>query len=156
MKNNIKTIMAALLLSGIAAGSAFAADSAIQNIAFTIDAFNSIAVSGDPAPLGTVSHPTDTSTTYSVSTNGTGMSITAEIDANMPTGVTLNVALAHPTGTSESVAHDLTTSPFEVVTGITELSQSGLGITYNLSALVSVPPTASDDRVVTLTVTEGS
>jgi hypothetical protein len=156
MKNNIKTIMAAMLLSGIAAGSVFAADTAVQNIAFTVDAFSSIAVSGDPAPLGTVSHPSDSSTTYDVSTNGTNMRITAQLDSPMPTNVTLNVALAHPTGLSTSTAQNLTASPLEVVSGITTLSQTGLGVTYSLSAPASVAPSASDSRQVTLTVTEGS
>jgi hypothetical protein len=34
------------------------------------------------------------------------------------------------------------------------LSQTGLGITYNLSALASVVPAAVGSRVVTLTVTQ--
>jgi hypothetical protein len=154
MKNSIKTIMAALLVSGFAAGSALAADTATQNVSFTVDALNSISVSGDPAPLGTVSHATDTSTTYSVFTNGTAMRITAQLDTPMPVNVTLNALLAHPTGASTSTAQNLTNVPLEVVSGITALSQTGLGITYNLSALASVVPAAVGSRVVTLTVTQ--
>jgi hypothetical protein len=82
------------------------------------------------------------------------MRITAQLDTPMPVNVTLNVLLAHPTGASTSTAQNLTNAPLEVVSGITALNQTGLGITYNLSALASVVPAAVGSRVVTLTVTQ--
>jgi hypothetical protein len=71
---------------------------------------NEIAVAGNPVTMVVNaatpgSQPdvvTDNSTTYSIASNGTNIKITGSIDTPLPTGVTLKVDLAAPTGGSSA------------------------------------------------------
>jgi len=142
----------------------FAGSSATQTITFSVDAINEIDVSGNPGAL-TVSTAspgagpdtvTDSSTTYDITTNQSGQKITAAIDSPMPSGVTLKVQLAAPAGATSAGLVTLTPSAADVVTGISTLNQSALGITYTLSATAAAGSMVSDTRTVTLTITSGS
>jgi hypothetical protein len=164
MKNSIKTIMAALLVSGIAAGSMFASDTATQNVTFTVSSINDITVSGPPAAMtvtagtagGAPTSASDTSSSYAITTNESNRKITAQIDEDMPSNVALRVTLAAPTGATSAGAVTLSSAPADVVTGISNLNESGKGITYGLSATSAAAPVTSASRTVTLTVTAGA
>jgi hypothetical protein len=95
---------------------------------------------------------TDATTTYAVTTNETGQKITGEIDSNMPTGVTLTVALVAPTGGTSTGATSLTTVAADLVTGIATLNESGKTITYSLSATSAAGVVSSASKIVTLTI----
>jgi hypothetical protein len=147
----------------VAYGLAFAANTDTQTVTFEVQAIDEISASGDPGAL-TIStatagsepdNATDNTTTYAVTTNGTNKKITGEIEANMPANVTLQVNLTAPTGGSGSGATSLSTTAADLVTGITQRAESGLGITYTLSATVGAGVVASDTRTVTLTLTAG-
>jgi hypothetical protein len=147
----------------IAAGAAFAANTDTQTVTFEVQAIDEISVSGDPGALiistatpgSEPDDATDNTTTYAVTTNGTNKKITGAIDSNMPSNTTLEVNLGAPTGGSSSGDVSLSTTAADLVTGITQKAESGLSITYTLSATVTAGIVASDTRTVTLTLTAG-
>jgi hypothetical protein len=155
----IVAVAAALALSGAAA--VFAASNVAQTITMEVTAINEISVSGNPGAM-TISTATagaqpdavtNALTTYSITTNGTGMKITGVLNSVMPTSVTLTVSLAAPTVGTSAGAVTLTAAAADLVTGITQVATPTRSITYNLSATVAAGIVASTTRTVTLTVT---
>ncbi len=137
-----------------------AATTATATITYTIGSIDAISVSGNPGPLNITtavagSAPTsvsDTSTTYAFTTNNTARKITGALATAMPSGVTLTVALAAPsTGTSAGPV-TMTTTAASLVTGIANLAQSGLTITYTLSATVSAAQVTAATNTITYTI----
>jgi hypothetical protein len=153
--------MNATRILGVA--SAAQAQTATQDVTFQVNAINQIAFQGTPTLLVNTatagSNPTATSdatATWAVTTNQTGAQITASIGSDMPTGLTLTVALGAPTGATSTGAQALSTTDVVVVTGITQRAQSALGVTYNLTALPTAGVVASSTRTVTYTITGGT
>lgn len=153
-------VLAALCLA--AAGSA-AGQTATQTVTFEVAAINQIGVSGPPGALvinaataGSAPNTvTENTTTWAVTTNQTNQKITASIPSNMPAGVTLSVSLAAPSGASSAGSQALSTTAADLVTGITGLNASSLGITYTLTATSAAGQVSSSTRVVTFTITAG-
>lgn len=151
-----------------AAGLAFAVgpaygqtDEAGASVDFEVEAINLISISGNPSALvisaasgGTPTSVTNTSTTYSVTTNETGQKITGEIDEDMPAGVTLSVKLAAPSGASSEDWVDLTAEPADLVTGITTVHGAGLSVEYRLAATLEAG-VVDGSRTLTYTITAG-
>jgi non-ribosomal peptide synthetase component E (peptide arylation enzyme) len=145
--------------------SAMAQDQANQTVTLAVNAVYKIAVSGDPAALtintGTagvdaLTPATDNSTTYSITQNvGTGVKITAGLDAVLPAGYTLTLNMASTKGTSAGSVDISNASPtaVDVVTTINKGADAGQGITYSFSANASAGTLASTTRTVTLTLT---
>lgn len=163
----MKTLSLVCLCLGIIGfiqiGPALAANTANQTVTIQVGSVNEIAVSGNPGAL-TVSTATagsqpdaatDNSTSYNITTNGTGKKITGALNSAMPAGTTLSVSLAAPAGGSSSGAVSLTTSTQNLVTGVSQVASSGHAITYILSATVAAGEVASTTRTVTLTLTDG-
>ena len=93
--------------------------------------------------------------TYTVTTPNPNRqyAITAQLNANMPTGVTLSVTLAAPGQGSVSlgaVALDVTAR--NVVTGIKKNTSATQSITYQLSATAAAGVVPLSSRTVTLTI----
>lgn len=153
--------LAALGFSAIAQ----AANVATQTVTYKVDAINEIEVTGDTVSL-TVSTATageqpdvatDESTSYAITTNGTNMKITGAIDSAMPDHVTLKVNLVAPSVGATAGDVDIsnaTATALDLVTGISQVAESDLGITYELIATVKAGVKASDTRTVTFTLTE--
>ena len=148
------------LLAG--ATSAASAQTATQVVTFQVTAINQIAFSGSPSLVVNTatagSAPTsasDASATWAVTTNQSNAKITASINSAMPAGLTLNVALGAPAGTT-SIGNSLGTTAVDLVTGITKLAQSGLTVTYSLDATPAAGVVASTTRTVTYTITGGT
>lgn len=145
-------------------GVAFAGNTAQQTVTFEVQAIDEISVSGNPAALvistaTAGSEPddaTNNATTYAVTTNGTNKKITGALDSAMPANTTLAVNLTAPTSGSSAGSVALTASDADLVTGITQNAESGLTVTYTLSATVTAGIVASDSRTVTLTLTAGA
>src|SRR5687768_922563 len=82
------------------------AQTATQVVRFEVTAINQIGVSGSPAPLAittatagaSLSSVTARGSSLAVTTNESNKKITAAIDQPLPTGVTLEVTLAAPSG----------------------------------------------------------
>lgn len=146
------------------AATGAAAQTATQTVNYQVDAINQIAVSAPSVSL-TVnaavagSAPTAVSsstTTWAVTTNQTGAKITGSIASAMPSGLTLTVSLSAPTGGSSAGTQTLGTAAVDLVTGITKLNQSSLGITYSLSATSAAGVVVAASRTVTFTITGGT
>lgn len=154
---------AALALAAAAFGARDAsAQTATQTVSYEVAAVNEISVSGSPslvinsATAGSGLSSASASATYAITTNETNRKVTAQIDSNMPSGVTLSVTLDAPTGGTSAGAVNLSTTAQDVVTGVSSINQSGLSITYGLSATVAAGVVAADNKTVTYTITAGA
>ncbi|HST63326.1 MAG TPA: hypothetical protein VLK84_31740 [Longimicrobium sp.] len=138
------------------------AQTATQTVSYEVAAVDQISVSGSPslvvntATAGSALTSASASGTYAVTTNGTGRKITASLDSNMPSGVTLTVSLGAPTGASSAGTVTLSTTAQDVVTGITTVNESGLSIGYGLSATVAAGVVPAGNKTVTYTITAGA
>lgn len=158
--NLSRLVTSVALLLPLVAGTAAA--QATQVVNFEVQAIDNIAFTGTPSLIvsaapagGGPTSVTDATATYAITTNQSNRKITAQIDAAMPTDVTLSVTLAAPAGATSTGAIDLTTTAQDVVTGISNASESGLGVTYTLSAAETAAPTGPSSRTVTYTVIAG-
>jgi hypothetical protein len=159
--NAKRILMTAALMIG--ASSAAAAQTANQTVTFQVDAINQIAFAGSPslvintATAGSAPTAATANVTWAVTTNQTGAKITASIGSNMPAGLTLTVDLTAPTAAGSSAgAQTLSTTSVDLVTGITKLAESGLGVGYSLSATPAAGVVSSTTRTVTYTITGGT
>ncbi|HVF71336.1 MAG TPA: hypothetical protein VM940_06985 [Chthoniobacterales bacterium] len=164
MKNSIKTTIATVIVSSLAASAVLAGPTAQQTVTYEVSAINEISVSSPTVSL-TVnaatagSAPTaasNSSTTYAITTNESDRKITGVLNSAMPSGVSLSASLAAPTGADSAGPVALTGSAQDLVTGISTLNESGKVITYSLSATSAAGVVPSASKTVTLTVTAGS
>lgn len=157
----LKYTAAAALLVPAFAGTA-AAQTATQSVSYEVQAISQISFSGSPslvisaATAGSAPTSASASGSYAITTNESGKKITAQIDSNMPTGVTLTVSLAAAGGGMSEGAVVLSTTPVDAVTGISTVSQSGLAVGYQLSATVAAGVVPAGSRTVTYTITDGA
>jgi len=136
MKTNrlFKLSALAAAVGFLVSGGAWAADSAEQTVTYEVSAINEISVSGNPGAL-TVSTATagsepdavtDAATTYAITTNGSDKKITAALDTDMPSGVTLSLTAASASGTSAG-KQTLTAAGVDVVSGLICFDLSTIG-----------------------------
>lgn len=147
-----------------ATGAPVSAQTATQVVRFEVNPINQIAVSGNPAPM-TISTATAGSaptsvtaggTSYAITTNESNQKITASLDQTLPSGVTLEISLAAPTGAASAGAIALSTAGADVVTGISSTAAVSLPITYRLSATPAVQMSSPAARTVTFTIVSGT
>jgi hypothetical protein len=157
----VSAFLAAVLVLG-ATGISLAGISATQTVSYEVQAINELSVSASPGTL-TVSSASSGSqpdpvskalTTYAITTNGSNKKITGAINTPMPDNVTLKITLAAPASGSSTNEVTLGTTPVDLVTGITQLAESGKTITYTLSALTAAGVVASAVTIVTLTIAD--
>ena len=163
----MKRLLIVLMLTGFVfgiSGLAVAGNSATQTVTYEIQAINELSVTGNPGAL-IISTATagfepdfyiDNSTAYAISTNcgDNTKKITAAIDTDMPTGVTLMISLIAPAGATAPVEGVLSTSAVDVVTGIDAVASGGQQVIYKLTATASAGVVASASKTVTLTLTD--
>ena len=150
-------------LATVALAGTLHAQSATQTVTFSVSAISVMSVSGNPAAMnittatpGSAPTPvTDASTTYAITTNETSKKIVAAIDANMPSGLTLQVALQAPAGATSAGTVSLSTVAADVVNNVGTVNVSGRSITYTLSATTAAGTVGSQSRTVTLTIVLG-
>jgi hypothetical protein len=161
MKVSRSLIMSSLLV--IAAAASAAAQTATQTVTLQVDAINQISVAGTPSITisaavagGAPTSASSSGNTWAVTTNQTGAKITASINSNMATGLTLSANLGAPAGGTSAGLLSLSTGAVDLVTGITKLNQSGLSLSYQLDATSAAGVITSTTRVVTYTITGGA
>jgi hypothetical protein len=126
---------------------------ATQNVQITVEQIDSVSVDGDPGVLqitafGASGEDTDSSTNLTYGTNNaSARKVTANVDSNLPTGITLTVQVAD----SGIAAVTLNSSDQDVVQDITSVTSDTKTITY---AAQASPGTGdqSVSRVVTFTI----
>lgn len=157
----IAALAAAAMSIGANAVQAQESNVATQVVSFEVQAINLLSVSGSPSLVISASSagnaPTSVtaSGSYSITTNEENRKITASIDSNMPSGVTLSVLFQAPSLAS-AASQSLSTAAADVVTGISELNESGLDLTYTLSATSAAGVIAAGNRTVTYTIVSGA
>jgi hypothetical protein len=142
-------------------GLALAGNTAQQTVTYQVDAINEISVSGSPGPLVVNSatagsepnEDTDNSTNWAITTNQTARKITGSINTAMPTNVTLEINLTAPTGGVSENDVSLSATDADLVTSIETVAESGLTITYTLSATVAAGVVPQAQKTVTITLT---
>lgn len=144
-----QTVVAATTL--LVAASAVSAQtlSATAGPAGVMRISTTIAAGAQPTSVTNVSGGTYTITTTNANRT---YAITAQIDANMPTGSTLSVTLAAPPSATSlgPVALDVTAR--NVVTGIVRNTNATRNITYDFAATAAAGVIPSSSRTVTFTV----
>lgn len=122
------------------------------------DASVSISV---PAPAaGSATSVATAASTYNVTSNLSNRKITGELDAAYPSGITLAVAMNAPTASSQSGASAgssagsqvLGVAPVNLVTGMSYVYGSGIGMTYTATVDAGIA-VQSPSRDVTYTLT---
>lgn len=157
MKNFFALTLA--LTFALSATTAFAqSNTATQNVSINVAEIAVIAVTGNismtinAATAGQAPDAATASSSYNMTTNGTDKKITAELDAAMPTGLTLNATMAAPTGASSAGKKALSATAVDLVTGISKVRGTGLSLNYEAVATVDAEPDAYT-RTVTYTIT---
>lgn len=155
--------LTAVLATGLVLGvseSVSAGSTATQTITYEVKAINELSVSGPPASIvintanaGAEPDTLSKSTTYAITTNET-KKITGKLNENMPAGVTLKIKLAAPTGgSSPTLPVTLTDGEADLVTGVSRIAETGLVVTYTLSATAEAGTIAlNSSKSVTLTI----
>lgn len=137
-----------------------ASNVATQTVTFSINPISEIGVSGDPSPfIATTavagSDPADvvdTSTFYAVTTNGSSERVLVSINASMPTGTMLCIMAQAPTGAVSVGSVDLSTNNQNLVTGITQVAQSNLQVSYTFETTAAAGVLPDTTRIVTFTL----
>jgi hypothetical protein len=123
----------------------------------------SVSVSGPPATMTITTIPaagaqpnfvTNGTTSYTVTVKQSPpQQITAQLNAPMPTGVTLTATFAAVNGATSSGPVNLDATARSVVTNIGTENNKNAAITYKLSATVSAGVVPVQTRTVMLTLT---
>ena len=122
--------------------------------------YSSVRVSGSPGKLevqGSVAGATptpdsDNSSTYTVANIFGSKKVTAQLNAAMPSGVTLSATFAAPSGATSIPNVFLDATARDVVTGIGFTLGTTKTITYTLSATPAAGVVPAQSRTVTLTI----
>lgn len=160
--NSIRYAAAFAVATAALAATDAQAQTATQTVGYEVAAINEISVSGSPSLVINDATPgsglvsASAAGTYAITSNQSNRKITASIDTNMPSNVTLSVQLAAPTNATSAGVVNLSTTAQDVVTGISNVNESGLSISYGLSATVAAGVVAAANKTVTYTITAGA
>lgn len=160
-----KSLILVVLLIAVAY-DAFSQATATQNVTLAVNTVYKISTSGNPGAMtitngtaGTdaLSSVSDNSTTYSITQNfGNTVKVTANLDAALPAGYTLQMNMASVQGTSAGnvdISNAISASAVNVVTAINKGADAAKAISYTFSALASAGTLSSTSKTVTLTLT---
>ena len=160
------SIVGVAVLSFALVQNAMAQATANQNLSLAVNTVYKIATSGNPGAMtittGTAGNNaltsvSDASTSYSITQNfASTVKITANLDAALAAGYTLQLNLASTKGTSAGTVDISATTPVSasnVVTNIALGADANQTITYTFGANASAGVLASTAKVVTLTLT---
>ncbi|UCB52267.1 MAG: hypothetical protein JSV10_09830 [Candidatus Zixiibacteriota bacterium] len=163
----LKNLLIGMAVLGFVLGTSILAMSdniATQSVSYEVSAINEIEVSGDPGALvvntaTAGSEPnaaTDATTTWDITTNGgtDAKKLTGATDTDMPANTTLEINLTAPTGATSPGDVTLSATAADLVTLIDSVAESGLSITYTLSATVAAGVVTAASKTVTLTLTD--
>ncbi|MBV9110969.1 MAG: hypothetical protein JO306_16290 [Gemmatimonadetes bacterium] len=157
----LRFVAPALALVALTAAKSHA-QSNTQDVSLEVQAINQISFTGSPslvistATAGSAPTSATANATYAITTNESNKKVTAQIDTDVPTGVTLSASLAAPSGATSAGAVSLSTVAQDVVTSISNVNASGLNVTYTLSATAAAGVVPSTTRTVTYTIVAGS
>lgn len=135
---------------------AMAGNTAQQIISVRVDVINEVSVNGELNTLVISSQKGSAANnaTWAVTTNETNKRLVGSIDADMPTGVTLSIELEAPEKAFSNGPVVLSTTPQDLVTGISRVAEANLEVVYTLFTEID-SNVEQWQRVLTLTLTDG-
>ena len=148
-----------------AAGNAVAANSDTMTIYYEVQAINEVNVDASTVTLAVFSATAGaqpdyatSDTTYDITTNCAvnAKKMTAVINSDMPSGLTLEITAAAPTGASSEGYKSLSSSAADIVTGIDANATADISMTIRLSASVAAGVVAQAPRTLTVTLTDSN
>jgi hypothetical protein len=135
---------------------------ASQDVTIEVQAINELAFTGSPslvissASAGSAPTSATANATYAITTNESNRKITAQLDADLGSELTLTANLAAPSGATSAGATALGLTAQDVVTGINPVNASGLNVTYTLTATAAAGVVSAATHTVTYTITAGA
>jgi hypothetical protein len=147
-------------------GLSFAADNCNQTVNVEVSAINEVSVSGNIAAMevstataGSDPDPVDdTTTTLSFTTNDITVTkhLNAQLGADMPAGVVLNLEIADPGAAWAPVVGGiaLADAAADIATGTAGIAAEDIPLTYTLSATAVAGVKAAADKTVTFTLAD--
>ncbi len=154
---NLFTLTLVLFLSATAVFAQ--SNKATHTVSVNVAEIAVISVSGDvsmriaTATAGQAPDPVSAKSSYNVTTNGEDKKITAELDTDMPEGLTLNATMDAPEGATSAGKKALSKTAVDLVSKIEQVRGTGLGLTYEAVATVEADPD-NVTRTVTYTITK--
>ncbi|MGE5581210.1 MAG: hypothetical protein ACM3X9_01590 [Bacillota bacterium] len=153
-------LLIAVLLFNIG-GTALAGSFTSQTVDFNVQAINEIATSGAPVIKKIATTVANAQTfnvisaiaTYAITTNETGKKITGYLKSGLPEDASLLIMLEAPANATSVGNVKLTSTPSDLVTGVTKVAESGKLITYQFTAPATRHMDANIPDVVVLTIT---
>ena len=146
----------AILALSFATASNAQSNRASQQVSINVAEIAVISVQGNinmtinSAVAGQAPDAATASATYAVTTNGKNKKISAQLDRNMSTGLTLFATMDAPSKARSAGKVELSTKSVDLVSKISNVNEGGLGLSYEAVATVDATP---DTYVRTITYT---
>lgn len=156
MKRFFSLAIASLLLTS----ASFAQSNAsTQQVSINVEEIDVIAITGsvnmtiNQATAGQAPDAATATASYSVTTNGKNRKISAELDQDMPDGLTLYAEMSAPGDSKSKGKVELSDKSKDLVHKLTKVNASGLSLAYEAVATVDADPD-NVVRTVTYTITK--
>jgi hypothetical protein len=147
----------------LASASAFAASNDTVTVNYEVTAINelniddaSVTLTVSTATAGSNPDQASDSATYDITTNcaADAKKITAAINTDMPSGLTLRINMTAPTGASSAGAVALSSTAVSAVTAIDAVAESNLTAAFTLDATLGAGVVSSASKTCTLTLAD--
>ena len=156
----MKRFFSLALVSLLISGSAFAQSNvSTQQVSINVEEIAVIAVQGNvnmtisAASAGQAPDAATASATYALTTNGKQMKVSAELDQDMPEGLTLYAEMTAPNGARSKGKRALSDKGTDLLHNITKVNAGGLSLNYEAVATVEAE-VDNVIRTVTYTITK--
>jgi len=156
MKRFFSIALASLLLTG---ASLAQSNVSTQQVSINVEEIDVISISGsvnmtiNTVTAGEAPDAATASATYAVTTNGKNRKISAELDQDMPEGLTLYAEMSAPGEARSKGKVELGSKSKSLIDKLTKVNAAGLTLAYEAVATVDADPD-NVTRTVTYTITK--
>lgn len=156
-------LLTVVSLSCVFAATSFAANSDTITVNYAVSAINelniddaSVSLTVSAATAGANPDQASAGATYDITTNCAtdAKKITAAINTDMPSGLTLKVNMTAPTGGTSAGAVTLSSTAANAVTAVDAIAQANISMTFTLDATAAAGVVASASKTCTLTIAD--
>ena len=163
MMRSVKPVLIVAAAFLVLTAKVASAQSDTSTVTYTISAVTLVEIAGDVSLTindvnsvgGGLKNDTD-STTYAITNNAGSKKIVGKIDTAMPSNTTLSVTAAAPASGASAGAVSLNASNQDLVNAIGAVDQTGVNLSFVLSANVNAALVNSATKTLTLTVVDES
>jgi hypothetical protein len=162
MRNLKVVLVLAAAVLACSAGTA-SAQSDTATVTYTISAVTLVEIGGDVSLTindvnsigGGLKNDTQ-STTYAITNNAGSKKMVGKINSDMPSNTVLTLTASAPASGASAGAVTLTSSNQNLVTGIGAVNQTGVALSFGLSANVNAALVNGASKTLTLTLVDES